>query len=362
MAKKRILYILSLTVAAFIIFPFFLTSAGADTPLPSIYLNDEVWYLDARLPAYIEDDAFYLPYSALGKLDKVTLRYDEYSNSALYIYEDRYYSVCFTNGAAFSPSGESVCKIIKMNDEYYIEAETVCASLGLRTEYYDYGKSAAIRITDGSETLRLATLIEIFTQNGAPYIERMSAAPGMLPEYPVFIGVIISSDEEYQSLYENSLTRNEKIMIFYEAVYFLSLDDSSAFNYLINAAANGSSVGFYTDSEDFGFAFSVTKEAAGKAYRLTKSFYRGVYIPECPEYAEEELTNYGYILYSLDNAAGFYDFDTLIEHTESQLGSDRLACLLFQGETASLLKDFIDYAKVSQRYEICGSYLIFPHK
>ncbi len=138
-----------------------LVSSPAAAALPSLFTGDEAWFRDPIEPLVIRDGKYYVPADLFNALDGVTFTVPAEGNL---LFENTatgaYVSILFSKNGSAAVNGEIVEGIGIFRDEvtYYVEAEPVCAALGIRTE--------SMTGDDGTVTLRLLAGDSRFTLEG----------------------------------------------------------------------------------------------------------------------------------------------------------------------------------------------------
>ena len=158
--------------------------AGAGAALPSLFTGDEAWYRDPLEPLVVRDGKYYVPADLFGALDGVTFTLPAegnllFENTA----EGTYVSILFSKDGSAAVNGEIVEGIGVYRDEttFYVEAEPVCAALGIRQELMtsDDG-SVTMRLLTGDSRFTLEQLADVYEADAG----WQSGRPGLLPVTP----------------------------------------------------------------------------------------------------------------------------------------------------------------------------------
>lgn len=138
-------------------------TTGEPARIPSLFRNDEAWYKDAVEPLVMREDAAYIPADFFATFPDVTFTVPAEGNLLL-TGRAGYVSVLLSDGSS-AVNGEigTAVGIFRDGSAYYVEAEPVCAALGLNLqlqEQEDGGISA--RVTDGNQRLSMAQLLSAY--------------------------------------------------------------------------------------------------------------------------------------------------------------------------------------------------------
>lgn len=132
---------------------------------PTLYCNDDVWYMDARLPLVRYYSAYLVPVSIFEMFDDFEVVADRREGEFMIINrkDDLYMTFNYTASYAMTDKGEEFYFVSHRmySSEYYISAETVCEYLNLECEIYTspYDGSVCLRISDDTAERSLSDLL-----------------------------------------------------------------------------------------------------------------------------------------------------------------------------------------------------------
>ena len=132
---------------------------------PTLYCNDDVWYMDARLPLVRYYSAYLVPVSIFEMFDDFEVVVDRREGEFMIINrkDDLYMTFNYTASYAMTDKGEEFYFVSHRmySSEYYISVETVCEYLNLECEIYSspYDGSVCLRISDDTAEKSLSDLL-----------------------------------------------------------------------------------------------------------------------------------------------------------------------------------------------------------
>jgi peptidoglycan/xylan/chitin deacetylase (PgdA/CDA1 family) len=132
---------------------------------PTLYCNDDVWYMDARLPLVRYYSAYLVPVSIFEMFDDFEVVVDRREGEFMIINrkDNLYMTFNYTASYAMTDKGEEFYFVSHRmySTEYYISAETVCEYLNLECEIYTspYDGSVCLRISDDTAEKPLSDLL-----------------------------------------------------------------------------------------------------------------------------------------------------------------------------------------------------------
>ena len=162
--KARLISFCSILICAAmisgIIFVFRTDVGAASNPL--LYYNDRAW-TNSRLPLENVNNLWYVPIKLYAQLfPDVEVRVDNGLNLFIIQNGDKFLSFMIDSDYAFNEERTMIYILTyKLNDAYYVPAETVCRYLGLGYETLrsPYTGETAVRVTNGSEKLTMRELV-----------------------------------------------------------------------------------------------------------------------------------------------------------------------------------------------------------
>lgn len=138
-------------------------TAGESARIPSLFRNDEAWYKDAVEPLVMREEAAYIPADFFAAFPDVSYTVPAEGNLLL-TGRAGYVSVLLSDGSS-AVNGEigTTVGIFRDGSAYYVEAEPVCAALGLNIQLQEQEDgSVAARVTDGNQRLSMAQLLSAY--------------------------------------------------------------------------------------------------------------------------------------------------------------------------------------------------------
>ena len=159
---------------------------AASSLAPTLYCNDDVWYMDARLPLVRYYSAYLVPVSIFGMFDDFEVVVDRREGEFMIINrkDDLYMTFNYTASYAMTDKGEEFYFVSHRmySSEYYISVETVCEYLNLECEIYSspYDGSVCLRISDDTAEKSLFDLLLEYNP-AAIGVESLSPNTGIEP-------------------------------------------------------------------------------------------------------------------------------------------------------------------------------------
>jgi len=147
--KKLLVIFISavITVLLFVAVP-----ASGDENNNLLYIGDEPWYNEASYPMVKIRQLYYIPVSAIERIEGITVRSNDALKNIMISYKDGKYISFDTSSAQFAYTEERgqffLQTYLLYDNERYIPAEEVAGYFGFSFELYGDGKAA--RLSDGS--------------------------------------------------------------------------------------------------------------------------------------------------------------------------------------------------------------------
>ena len=146
-------------------------TGAAESDLPSLIHNEEAWYKDAVAPLVFRDGKYFLPAELLSMFDGITVTILREDNLLIQNTATGWYlSVLFREQSA-AENGRIMENVGVFRDSgmYYVEADLVCAAVGLDAEYYtgESGK-VTLRVSDENRLLSLEELLKTYLTEEEP--------------------------------------------------------------------------------------------------------------------------------------------------------------------------------------------------
>ncbi len=212
---------------------------AAEDGIPSIFVGDGEWYRDAIDPLIVRGGRDYVPTDVFGMFDYISVTTPKVDNILIHnTVTGQYVSLLFSNrSAAINGTVINSMGIFMEGETYYVDAETVCTSIGLLYEAMTVGDSSrTVRIFDSDVYYSFYELIEPYTEKSDDgYGDGGDGEDGAVSE-PKRIYILCSQSES--GINEPQFSANE-ILRAYGLNYTMFIFDPSRTEDLISAAAQG---------------------------------------------------------------------------------------------------------------------------
>ncbi|MBQ2767845.1 MAG: polysaccharide deacetylase family protein [Clostridia bacterium] len=160
--SKRCGILVLVLMLAVLFCTLFSLATRADSSLPTLYCNDEVWYKAKIVPLRIYHSV-YVPISVFEQIEGVTVTFYERNNTAMiYRSESQYISFDFNrNSASVQENERFYLMTYEEDNERYVPLVTTCEYLDLQCETYTSALDGSIsaRICDGRQTKTFEELL-----------------------------------------------------------------------------------------------------------------------------------------------------------------------------------------------------------
>lgn len=161
MRKNFLLKAVSLILLSVLIVTGLTIAQAAEEKIPTIYLDDEVWYKYSLLPLIVKDSDFCVPVSVFDGYASINYDYDKEYETHLFENGDGMFLSVKNDGSSYSYTGvKKNIAFFEDNGQFYISADAVADTFGLITESGNYYGTDVIRISREPSELSLKNLVD----------------------------------------------------------------------------------------------------------------------------------------------------------------------------------------------------------
>lgn len=176
--KKAISFLLCLALSFCFSAPISVTVAEENVKkIPTIILDDQIWYKHNILSLEVKDGIIYIPMSVFSSLDGFTVKADD--DSYIIKAPNGYISIDAQSGRYLDHNGNrGDTKLLKGDIEYYTEAEKVTGILGIGYESKVLYEQTVVRLSTGEEQSSVESIIEDYLSSSESFTSTMATLGG----------------------------------------------------------------------------------------------------------------------------------------------------------------------------------------
>lgn len=161
MRKKVLLKNVAVILLSLLLFTALTAAPAAEETIPTIYLDDEVWYKYSLLPLIVKGDDYCVPVSVFDGYASINYGYNKEYETHLFEDDGGMFLSVKNDGSSYSSTGiKKNIAFFEENGQFYISASAVAEVFGLLTESGNYYGTDVIRISREPSELSLKNLVD----------------------------------------------------------------------------------------------------------------------------------------------------------------------------------------------------------